>query len=93
VPRARKKLPPAKSKSNTAEKPEKVASKTPKKVREKAEVGYKGHRKGSRKEQVHKVYDEKGAEAAKKLASKLEIADSTTNSWVSEWKYMDKWGK
>ena len=47
--------------------------------------GYKGHRAGSNKEQVHKVYDEKGAEAAIKLASKLGLSEGTPKSWISSW--------
>ncbi|HKX35954.1 MAG TPA: hypothetical protein VJM79_04720, partial [Rhizorhapis sp.] len=47
--------------------------------------GYKGHRVGSNKETVHKVYDDKGRDAAIKKAAALELADNTARSWISSW--------
>lgn len=57
-------------------------TKNPKAVGEK---GYKGHRPGSRKEKIHKMFDEKGAEAAMKLALKLEIKEGSAKNWISGW--------
>lgn len=48
-------------------------------------VGYKGHREGSRKEQIHKVFDEKGYEAAVKAGEKVELAELTVKSWIYSW--------
>lgn len=47
--------------------------------------GYKGHRAGSAKGKVHKAFDEKGKDAAIALAARLEKAESTARTWVSEW--------
>lgn len=47
--------------------------------------GYKGHRSGSNKETVHKVYDEKGRDAAFKKAAALGLAENTARSWASSW--------
>jgi hypothetical protein len=48
--------------------------------------GYKGHRPGTRKGTVHRVFDEKGAEAALKKALSLDLAKGTVYSWFSEWR-------
>lgn len=48
--------------------------------------GYKGHRPGSNKEKVHKVFDEKGKEAAIKKAASLDLSESTARTWCSSWK-------
>lgn len=48
-------------------------------------AGYKGHREGSRKEQVHKAYDDKGKDAALKKADALDIQTATARAWVSSW--------
>lgn len=50
-----------------------------------ADGGYKGHRKGSRKGEVHKVYDTKGPDAAKKAGAKLKLEPSTISTWISTW--------
>lgn len=47
--------------------------------------GYKGHKPGSRKEQVHKVYDEAGLEKAVALASELGLSPTTARSWIATW--------
>ncbi|QPC43887.1 hypothetical protein HW532_15035 [Kaustia mangrovi] len=52
----------------------------------KATKGYKGHNAGSRKEQVHKAYDQKGHEAAMKLGQKLGLKDGTLKSWMGTWR-------
>lgn len=44
-------------------------------------AGYKGHRAGSRREQVHKAFDEQGKEAAAKLAKTLGIKETSFLSW------------
>lgn len=51
--------------------------------------GYKGHLAGSRKEQVHKYYDEKGVDAAIALAASLGLKDGTAFSWVKAWAKAD----
>lgn len=48
-------------------------------------VGYKGHKPGSRKEQVHKLFDEKGPEAAEKFGIKEGLAAGTMKSWFGAW--------
>lgn len=55
--------------------------------------GYKGHREGSRKGKVHEAYDDKGPEAAMKLADKLGIAESSARSWIGSWGGFGKKGK
>lgn len=54
-----------------------------------ASVGYKGHRKGSLAEKLHKVYDEKGVDearaAAKRMEARGEIASHTYRSFFSLW--------
>jgi hypothetical protein len=57
----------------------------PKSASTKNEVGYKGHRKDSRKEAVHKVYDKSGAEAAIKHGETLKLKPSTLRSWCQAW--------
>jgi hypothetical protein len=47
--------------------------------------GYKGHRPGSNKGKVHKVFDEKGKDAAVKKALSLDIKDTTARTWCSAW--------
>jgi hypothetical protein len=47
---------------------------------------YLNHRPGSRKSQVHRVYNEKGAEDARRLALSLDIKPVTINGWFSTWK-------
>lgn len=54
---------------------------------------YKGHRAGSNKSLVHKVFDEKGKDAALKKASALGLADSTARTWCSQWARDGKKGK
>jgi hypothetical protein len=39
--------------------------------------GYKGHKPGSRIGQLHKMFDEKGEDAARKLGEKLGLASAT----------------
>lgn len=50
-----------------------------------AKEGYKGHRVGTRAAEVHKVFDTKGAEAAKKKARALGVQDGCTYSWLRAW--------
>lgn len=47
--------------------------------------GYKGHRVGSAKERVHKVFDEKGKDAAIKKAVSLDLQETTARTWCSTW--------
>lgn len=46
---------------------------------------YKGHRAGSNKGIVHKVFDEKGKDAALKKAGALGLLPNTARTWCSEW--------
>jgi len=48
--------------------------------------GYKNHLKGSRKETVHKVFDEKGPDAAKKKGLDLGLKPGTLLSWSGTWR-------
>lgn len=48
-------------------------------------TGYKGHREGSRKEEIHKVFDDKGVDAALKAAEKKGLSTSTARNWVYRW--------
>jgi hypothetical protein len=47
--------------------------------------GYKGHRPGSAKEQLHKLFDKHGAEKARPLALKL-AAVGTVNTSFSQFR-------
>lgn len=47
--------------------------------------GYKGHREGSRKEEIHKVFDDKGVDAALKAAEKKGLSTSTARNWIYRW--------
>lgn len=51
----------------------------------KATEGYKGHRPGVAKGDVHKMFDTKGKDAAIALAEKLKLAKGTARSWISSW--------
>lgn len=50
-----------------------------------SEEGYKGHRADSRKGAIHKLFDEKGADAARAKGIKDKLAEGTLNSWISAW--------
>lgn len=47
--------------------------------------GYKGHRPGSNKGKLHKVFDEKGREAAILAAERAGIKKGTISSWMWSW--------
>jgi hypothetical protein len=49
------------------------------------EEGYKGHRSGSRKEKIHRIYDDKGADAAFKAGEKEELSPATVRTWIGSW--------
>lgn len=49
-------------------------------------TGYKGHKEGSRKEQIHKIYDEKGAEEAISKGVDLGVQAVTVKLWIREFK-------
>ena len=52
----------------------------------------KGHRgivAGTKKEQVAKVYDEKGREAAIEKGLALELRETTLKSWIGTWRRED----
>lgn len=51
-----------------------------------AKEAYKGHRPGSIKGDVHKVYDAKGVEAAVKKAVALGATAGSARTWCSFWK-------
>ncbi|MGY2905255.1 hypothetical protein [Bradyrhizobium sp. URHC0002] len=48
--------------------------------------GYKGHRPGSIKEQLHQLFDRHGAEKARPLALKLGAAAGTINTSFSQFR-------
>jgi hypothetical protein len=48
--------------------------------------GYKGHRAGSRKETVHKIFDQKGVEAARLKAELLGIRPGSFKTWLSHFR-------
>lgn len=45
--------------------------------------GYKGHQAGSNKGKVHKIFDEKGPEAAMKKGLSLDLSPNTIRTWIS----------
>ena len=47
---------------------------------------YKDHRPGTAKGEVHRVYDDKGPEAAIKKAVALGKLETTARTWISSWK-------
>lgn len=59
---------------------EKAAPKAP------AEPGYKGHKKGSKLEALHKAFDEKGEDAARKVGEKLGLASATLTIQFSKYR-------
>jgi hypothetical protein len=67
-----------------AKKSTKPASKAPAKKAASGD-GYKGHRAGSTKGDVHQAYDKQGADAAMKLAVKKGIKESSARSWIGSW--------
>jgi hypothetical protein len=54
--------------------------------------GYKGHRSGSRKEKIHRIFDEKGADAAFKAGEKEELSQATIRTWIGSWGGVKKGG-
>jgi len=46
---------------------------------------YKSHKPGSRKGEVHRVFDAKGADAATELGLKLKLKPGTLRSWFGTW--------
>ncbi len=51
--------------------------------------GYKNHVKGSRKETVHKVFDEKGRDVAGKKGLNLGLKPGTLVTWFGTWRRAD----
>ncbi len=51
--------------------------------------GYKNHVKGSRKETVHKVFDEKGRDVAGKKGLDLGLKPGTLVTWFGTWRRAD----
>lgn len=47
---------------------------------------YKGHRAGSRKESVHKYYDQHGREKALTYGKQQKLKESTLNQWFNTWR-------
>lgn len=43
------------------------------------------HRAGSRKEQVHKIFDAKGPDAARTAGLRRKLKSSTLRTWFSAW--------
>lgn len=52
----------------------------------KARTRLQGHIAGTRKEKVHKAFDDKGEDAARKLGLKLELKPGTLVSWFRTWR-------
>lgn len=50
-----------------------------------AMAGYKGHRKGSRKEQVRRIFDQRGPSYARRTGKQKGLRESTLRSWFSTW--------
>lgn len=55
-------------------------------VTKSTERGYAGHNKGSRKEQVHQVFDQKGPDEARKRGVALGLKEGTLSSWFGAWR-------
>mgnify|MGYP003385296569 CR=1 FL=1 len=49
------------------------------------EKGYKGLRKGSRKETLRQLFDEQGYDPCIKKAEELNIGDLTIRVWIRSW--------
>jgi hypothetical protein len=47
--------------------------------------GYSGHRAGSRKGEVHRIYDQSGAAAATAVGLGMGLQESTLRTWISVW--------
>lgn len=56
-------------------------------------TGYLNHRAGSRMGAVHKVFDEKGRDAAMKKGVSLDLPKNTIYGWISVWTHPPKKGK
>lgn len=48
--------------------------------------GYRGHRRGSRKERIRRIFDTRGRDAAFREGRKKDLKDTTLRSWMSSWK-------
>lgn len=46
---------------------------------------YRNHMAGSRKGEVHREFDKKGADAAQALGLKLKLKPGTLSSWFGTW--------
>ena len=64
----------------------KANGKTPAPTKTKEPEGYKNHQAGSRKGDVHRLYDEKGADAAIAYALKNKLKESTARTWIGSWR-------
>ena len=51
-----------------------------------AKESYKGHRVGSRAGMIHKIFDDKGQDAAKKKYDSLEISPGCYYGWFKDWR-------
>lgn len=67
-----------------------MSTKTRPKPRTLGSKGYKGHRDGSRKGAVHKLYDEEGRDAASEKGLELGLKSGTLITWFSIWARADK---
>jgi hypothetical protein len=61
------------------------APKTPKAKKAATPDGYKGHRFGSRKGDIHKVFDDKGVDKAREFGLKAGIKASSLAIWFKGW--------
>jgi hypothetical protein len=50
-----------------------------------AKSAYKQHREGSRKGEVHRVYDTKGRDPARALGERLKLKPTTLTIWFASW--------
>jgi hypothetical protein len=48
--------------------------------------GYKGHKIGSRKGQIHEIWDRDGDAAAMTKAKQLGLSPNTIKTWASAWR-------
>jgi hypothetical protein len=44
------------------------------------------HREGSRRQKVHKIFDEQADAAALVLGQRLKLKDSSVRTWISKWR-------
>lgn len=63
-----------------------MTKRTTRKPEAKPVEGYKGHKAGSRIGELHKCFDQKGADAARELGEKLGLCDATLKIQFSRYR-------